>query len=44
MLFDNGDGDYETTRGLDNGAPPLLVEGLDEVTKIGTRMSENGEV
>jgi hypothetical protein len=44
MFFDNGDGDYERMRGLDNELLGLLVEDLDEATKIGIRMGENGEV
>jgi hypothetical protein len=44
MFFDNGDGDYETTRGLDNEVLELPTENLDEATKIGIRMGESGEV
>jgi hypothetical protein len=44
MFFDNGDGDYESTRGLDNEMLGLPSESLDEATKIGIRMGEHGEV
>jgi hypothetical protein len=44
MFFDNGDGDYQTSRGLHNDLLGLPVEDLDEYTAIAVRMGENGEV
>ncbi|KAJ5201125.1 hypothetical protein N7449_005928 [Penicillium cf. viridicatum] len=44
MFFANGDGDYESRRGLDNELLGLLVEDLDEATAEGIRMAENNEV
>ncbi|KAL4778868.1 hypothetical protein BJX76DRAFT_365873 [Aspergillus varians] len=44
MFFANGDGDYESRRGLDNEALGLPVEDLDEATKEGIRMGKTGEV
>ncbi|KAA8647043.1 hypothetical protein EYZ11_005284 [Aspergillus tanneri] len=44
MFFNNGDGDYESKRGLDNAVLELPVEELDKATKEGIRMSESGEV
>ncbi len=44
MFFNNGDGDYESRRGLDNKTLGLPAEDLDEYTAIGVRMGENGEV
>ncbi|KAJ5698620.1 hypothetical protein N7462_000625 [Penicillium macrosclerotiorum] len=44
MFFANGDGDYESKRGLDNELLGLPVENLDEATAEGIRMGENNEV
>lgn len=44
MFFPNGDGDYQSSRGLHNDLLGLPVEDLDEFTAIGVRMGENGEV
>jgi hypothetical protein len=44
MFFDNGDGDYETSRGLDNAVLGLPEDDLDAATKVGIKMGENGEV
>jgi hypothetical protein len=44
MFFDNGDGDYETNRGLHNEILGLPVDNLDDATKVRIRMGENGEV
>lgn len=44
MFFANGDGDYESRRGLDNKLLGLPVEDLDEATAEGIRMAENDEV
>ena len=44
MFFNNGDGDYESRRGLDNTTLGLPVEDLDIYTAIGVRMGKNGEV
>ena len=44
MFFPNGDGDYESRRGLDNDLLGLPAEDLDEWTAIAIRMGENGEV
>jgi hypothetical protein len=44
MFFDNGDGDYQSKRGLDNEILGLPVEDLDEATAVGVRMGENDEV
>ncbi|KAL3485281.1 hypothetical protein BJX62DRAFT_247731 [Aspergillus germanicus] len=44
MFFPNGDGDYESRRGLDNSVLELPVEDLDEATREGIRMGEAGEV
>ncbi|KAL2839883.1 hypothetical protein BJX68DRAFT_271932 [Aspergillus pseudodeflectus] len=44
MFFANGDGDYASRRGLDNGVLGLPVEDLDEATREGIRMGEAGEV
>ena len=44
MFFPNGDGDYQSSRGLHNDTLGLTVEDLDEFTAIGVRMGENGEV
>lgn len=44
MFFSNGDGDYQSSRGLHNDVLGLPVEDLDESTAIGVRMGENGEV
>ncbi|KAJ5933142.1 hypothetical protein N7516_007631 [Penicillium verrucosum] len=44
MFFANGDGDYESRRGLDNQLLGLPVEDLDEATAEGIRMAENNEV
>lgn len=44
MFFPNGDGDYESRRGLDNEVLGLPVEDLDEATAEGIRMGENNEV
>ncbi|CRL21627.1 NAD(P)-binding domain [Penicillium camemberti] len=44
MFFANGDGDYESRRGLDNQLLDLPIEDLDEATAEGIRMAENNEV
>ncbi|KAL9077594.1 MAG: hypothetical protein Q9157_003289 [Trypethelium eluteriae] len=44
MFFPNGDGDYQSSRGLHNDLLRLPVENLDEYTAIAVRMGENGEV
>lgn len=44
MFFPNGDGDYQSSRGLHNDLLGLPVDDLDEFTAIGVRMGENGEV
>ncbi|PLB48511.1 NAD(P)-binding protein [Aspergillus steynii IBT 23096] len=44
MFFPNGDGDFESKRGLHNGLLGLPVEDLDEYTALGVRMGENNEV
>ncbi len=44
MFVANGDGDYQSSRGLHNDLLGLTVEELDESTAIGVRMGENGEV
>jgi hypothetical protein len=44
MFFPNGDGDYQSSRGLHNDLLGLTVEDLDEFTAIGVRMGANGEV
>ncbi|KAH8700866.1 hypothetical protein BGW36DRAFT_338755 [Talaromyces proteolyticus] len=44
MFFPNGDGDYESKRGLDNELLGLPEEDLDEATAEGIRMGENKEV
>jgi hypothetical protein len=44
MFFANGDGDYETSRGLHNDVLGLKEEELDPYTAIGIRMGVNGEV
>ena len=44
MFFPNGDGDYQSSRGLHNDILGLPVEDLDKSTAIGIRMGENGEV
>ncbi|KAL5050944.1 hypothetical protein BDW71DRAFT_215094 [Aspergillus fruticulosus] len=44
MFFPNRDGDYESTRGLDNAALGLPVEDLDAATKEGIRMGLAGEI
>ena len=44
MFFPNGDGDYQSSRGLHNDLLGLTVEDLDEFSAIGVRMGENGEV
>jgi hypothetical protein len=44
IFFPNGDGDYQSSRGLHNDLLGLTVEDLDEFTAIGVRMGENGEV
>lgn len=44
MFFDNGDGDFETSRGLHNDLLGLRAEDLDECTAIAVRMGERGEV
>ncbi|KAJ6092095.1 hypothetical protein N7467_004064 [Penicillium canescens] len=44
MFFANGDGDYESRRGLDNELLGLPVEDLDEATAEGIRMGQNNEV
>ena len=44
MFFPNGDGDYQSSRGLHNDLLGLTVEDLDEFTAIGVRMGENGEL
>ncbi|MCJ1401153.1 hypothetical protein MMC11_004365 [Xylographa trunciseda] len=44
MFFPNGDGDYQSSRGLHNDLLGLPVEDLDEFTALGVRMGENGEV
>ncbi len=44
MFFPNGEGDYQSSRGLHNNLLGLTVEDLDEFTAIGVRMGENGEV
>ncbi|KAL4982176.1 hypothetical protein BDW68DRAFT_171280 [Aspergillus falconensis] len=44
MFFPNRDGDYESTRGLDNEALGLPVEDLDAATKEGIRMGLAGEI
>lgn len=38
------DGDFETTRGLDNDLINLPVEDLDEATAVGIQMGKDGEV
>ncbi|KAF2204076.1 NAD(P)-binding protein [Delitschia confertaspora ATCC 74209] len=44
MFFNNGDGDYESRRGLDNDALGLPQEDLDAATARGIKMAENDEV
>ncbi|MCJ1384558.1 hypothetical protein MMC17_007675 [Xylographa soralifera] len=44
MFFPNGDGDYQSSRGLQNDLLGLAVEDLDEFTAIGVRMGEHGEI
>jgi hypothetical protein len=44
MFFANGDGDYESSRGLHNDVLGLKTEDIDPYTKIGIRMGENDEV
>jgi len=44
MFFPNGDGDYETSRGLHNDVLGLTGEDLDEVTKEGIRLGETGAI
>ena len=44
MFFANGDGDYESTRGLHNDLLGLPVEDLDQATSLAVRMGEQGEV
>ncbi|SLM34936.1 NmrA-like domain [Lasallia pustulata] len=44
MFFPNGDGDYQSSRGLHNDLLGLPVDDLDEFTAIGVRIGENGEV
>ena len=44
MFFATGDGDYQSSRGLDNNLLDLPVEVLDDFTAIGVRMGENSEV
>lgn len=44
MFLPNGDGDYQSSRGLHNELLGLDVEILDEFTAIGIRMAENGEL
>jgi hypothetical protein len=43
MFFDNGDGDYETSRGLHNDVLGLKKEDIDPNTAIGIRLGVNGE-
>ncbi|KGO73231.1 Cytochrome P450 [Penicillium italicum] len=44
MFFANGDGDYDSRRGLDNKLLGLPVEDLDTATAERIRMAENNEV
>ena len=44
MFFPNGDGDYESSRGLHNDLLSLPAEDLDQATAIGVRMGVNAEV
>ena len=44
MFFHNGDGDYESRRGLDNETLGLPAEELDEYTAIAVRMGLSGEL
>ncbi|KAK5948410.1 hypothetical protein OHC33_010584 [Knufia fluminis] len=44
MFFGNGDGDYESARGLHNKLLGLPVEDLDEFTAVAVRLGEEGEV
>jgi hypothetical protein len=44
MFFPNGDGDYQSTRGLHNYLLELAKENLDEFTSIGIRIGIDGEV
>ncbi|KAL3444130.1 hypothetical protein BJX65DRAFT_174737 [Aspergillus insuetus] len=44
MFFPDGDGAYESRRGLDNSVLELPVEDLDEATREGIRMGKAGEV
>ena len=44
MFFANGDGDYESTRGLHNDLLGLPVEDLDQATSLAVGMGERGEV
>lgn len=43
VFYPNGDGDYETSRGLDNGTLGLEKEDLDECTKIVLKLKARGE-
>jgi hypothetical protein len=42
MFFPNGEGDYETSRGLHNDVLGLLAEDLDEATKRLVRSGRGG--
>ncbi|EOO03911.1 putative oxidoreductase - protein [Phaeoacremonium minimum UCRPA7] len=44
IFFDNGDGDYETSHGLDNDVLGLPREDLDAATRETIRMLENNEL
>ncbi|KAK4122071.1 NAD(P)-binding protein [Parathielavia appendiculata] len=44
MFFPNGDGDYQSRRGLHNDVLGLPEEDLDAATSIGVRMGVNDEV
>lgn len=44
MFFANGDGDYQSTHGLDNDLLGLPKEDLDVSTAIAVRMAENHEI
>lgn len=44
IFYDNGDGDYETSHGLDNDVLGLPQEDLDTATRETIRMLENNEL
>lgn len=43
LFYPNGDGDYESSRGLDHAALGLEKEDLDEITRMAVQMKERGE-